>query len=105
MSATHACKEIVWLKRLLGELGVKQNRVIIHCNSECIAFGEKTLGFMHELNTLMFNITSFSRQQRMGWVDHIVEDPHSREYCRYFEKPVAREKFVWTRASLALVVG
>lgn len=33
MTATHACKEAVWLKRLLGELDVKQDRVIVHFDS------------------------------------------------------------------------
>lgn len=32
MSATHSCKENIWLKRLFGGLGVKQNRVIVHCD-------------------------------------------------------------------------
>ena len=32
--ATKACKEVIWIQRLLGELGHKQHKVTMYCNNQ-----------------------------------------------------------------------
>lgn len=34
IAAVEACKEALWLKRFLKELGLKQEKYVIYCNSQ-----------------------------------------------------------------------
>ena len=34
IAATKACKEILWMQRFLGEIGIKQDKYVLYCNSQ-----------------------------------------------------------------------
>ena len=34
IALTEAAKEVIWLKRLIGEFGVKQENYVMHCDSQ-----------------------------------------------------------------------
>ena len=37
MAATQACKEAVWIQRILEEFKHKQEKIFLFCKSECLA--------------------------------------------------------------------
>ena len=41
MAATQACKEAIWVKRLMEELGHKQEKIPVYCDS-CLAHCKKS---------------------------------------------------------------
>ncbi|PHT71831.1 hypothetical protein T459_22616 [Capsicum annuum] len=36
IAAVEACKELLWMKRFLGELGYAQERYVLHCHSQSV---------------------------------------------------------------------
>ena len=34
MAATELCKEMMWMKKFLQELGLKQEEYVVHCDSQ-----------------------------------------------------------------------
>lgn len=34
IAATEACKEMLWIQRFLGELGIKQDKYVLYCDSQ-----------------------------------------------------------------------
>lgn len=34
MGVTEAVKEVIWLRGLLGKLGLEQNLTVVHCDSQ-----------------------------------------------------------------------
>jgi hypothetical protein len=34
MAATQACKEAIWMKKLMEELGHKQEKILLYCDSQ-----------------------------------------------------------------------
>lgn len=45
IASTKASKEMLWLNRLLNEIGFKQDRYLIHCDSESVIHLKKNLSF------------------------------------------------------------
>jgi len=33
IAATEACKEMLWMQRFLGEIGIKQDKYVLYCDS------------------------------------------------------------------------
>ncbi|KAH9753878.1 Integrase catalytic domain-containing protein [Citrus sinensis] len=91
MAATQACKEVIWIQRLLEELGHKQEKISMFCDSQSA---------LHIARNPAFH----SRTK------HIVEDGnvdlqniHTKENLAYvLTKPINTDKFVWSRSSCGL---
>ena len=45
MAATQACKEVVWVKRLLNKLGHKQEKITLFCDSQSALHIARNLAF------------------------------------------------------------
>ena len=101
MAATQACKEAVWVKRLLEELGHKQEKITLFCDSQSA---------LH----IARNPTFHSRTKHIGvqyhFVREVVEDGsvdmlkiHTKEnLADVMTKPINTDKFVWSRSSYGL---
>ena len=101
MAATQACKEAIWIQRLLEELGYKQQKIPVFCDSQSA---------LHIARNPAFH----SRTKHIGvqyhFVREVVEDGsvdlqkiHTKEnLADVLTKPINTDKFVWSRSSCGL---
>ncbi|KAH9649806.1 hypothetical protein KPL70_026120 [Citrus sinensis] len=101
MAATQACKEAIWIQRLLEELGHKQQKIPVFCDSQSA---------LHIARNPAFH----SRTKHIGvqyhFVREVVEDGsvdlqkiHTKEnLADVLTKPINTDKFVWSRSSCGL---
>ncbi|KAK0605571.1 hypothetical protein LWI29_028241 [Acer saccharum] len=101
MAATQACKEAIWIKRLMEELGHKQEKIILFCDSQSA---------LHIARNPAFH----SRTKHIGvqyhFVREVVEDGsvdmqkiHTKEnLADVMTKPINTDKFIWCRSSYGL---
>ncbi|KOM25685.1 hypothetical protein LR48_Vigan153s000700 [Vigna angularis] len=101
MAATQACKEAIWIQRLLEELGHKQNKITVYCDSQSA---------LHIARNPAFH----SRTKHIGvqyhFVREVVEkgDVDLEKICTkdnladVMTKAVNTDKFVWSRSSYGL---
>ncbi|KAH9752533.1 Integrase catalytic domain-containing protein [Citrus sinensis] len=101
MAATQACKEAIWIQRLLEELRHKQEKISVFCDSQSA---------LH----IARDPTCHSKTKHIGVHDHfvreVVEDGsvdlqkiHAKEnLADVMTKPINTVKFVWSRSSCGL---
>ena len=65
MAATQACKEAVWVKRLLEELGHKQEKITIFCDSQNALHIAKNPAFHSRTKHMGFNTILFEKWWKM----------------------------------------
>jgi len=102
MSATQACKEAIWIQRLMEELGHKQQKIIIYCDSESA---------LH----IARNPTFHSRTKHIGVQYHFVREVvevgnvdmqkiHTKDnLADVMTKPINTNKFEWCRSCYGLL--
>jgi len=101
IAASHACKEAVWLKGLLGEFGRLQNNIKLLCDSQSA---------IHLAKNLTYHSKSKHIPIKYHFVRQVItergvslEKVHTKENCAdMFTKPVFLEKLRWCLASLGL---
>ncbi|KAH9734074.1 Integrase catalytic domain-containing protein [Citrus sinensis] len=101
MAATQACKEAIWIQRLLEELGHGQEKISVFCDSQSA---------LHIARNPAFH----SRTKHIGvqyhFVREVVEDRsvdlqkiHTKEnLADVLTKQINTDKFVWGRSSCGL---
>ncbi|KAH9667565.1 retrovirus-related pol polyprotein from transposon TNT 1-94-like protein [Citrus sinensis] len=101
MVATQACKEAIWIQRLLEELGHGQEKIPVFCDSQSA---------LHIARNPAFH----SRTKHIGvqyhFVREVVEDGsvdlqkiHTKEnLADVLTKPINTDKFIWSRSSCGL---
>lgn len=52
IAATEACKEMLWIQQFLGELGIKQHKYVLYCDSQSAIHLAKNPAFHSRKNTL-----------------------------------------------------
>ena len=101
VSASHACKEAVWLKGLLGELGQFQKIVNIFCDSQIAIHLAKNPAYHSKTKHIPVKYHYVRHVIDEGEV--ILEKVHTKKNCAdMFTKPVTLEKLRWCIASLGL---
>ena len=101
IAASHACKEAVWLKGLLGEFGRLQDNIRLLCDSQSA---------MHLAKNPAYHSKSKHIPIKYHFVRQVItergvslEKVHTKENCAdMFTKPVLLEKLRWCLASLGL---
>jgi hypothetical protein len=101
MAATQACKEAIWLKRLLAELNVEQDEFVIHCDSQSA---------LHLAKNPAFHSRTKHIDVQYHFVRDVIEDGVVRlqkihtdvNPADILTKPVTREKFNTSKTSLGL---
>ena len=101
IAASHACKEVIWLRSLLKEIGRLQNNVHVFCDSQSVIH-LATNHVYHSKTKHIDVIYHFVRQAiSEGGVD--LKKVHTKKNCAdMFTKPVLLEKLRWCVASLGL---
>ena len=101
MAATQACKEAIWMQRLLEELGHKQEKIQLFCDSQSA---------LHIARNPAFH----SRTKHIGvqyyFVREVVEECSvdmlkihtNKNLADAMTKPICTDKFVWCRSSYGL---
>lgn len=102
MAATQACKEAIWVRRIMEELGHKQEKMYLFCDSQSA---------LHIARNPAFH----SRTKHIGvqyhFVREVVENEsvdmqkiHTKDnLADVFTKPISTDKFEWSRSSCGLV--
>ncbi|GKE22936.1 retrovirus-related pol polyprotein from transposon TNT 1-94 [Tanacetum coccineum] len=67
MAATKACKELLWLKRFLQELGFKQQRYAVLCDNQSA---------IHLAKNSMFHKRTKHIDIRYHWIRDAIRDAH-----------------------------
>ena len=101
MAATQACKEAIWLKRLLAELNVEQDEFVIHCDSQSA---------LHLAKNPAFHSRTKHIDVQYHFIRDVIEDGVVRlqkihtdvNPADILTKPVTREKFNTSKTSLGL---
>ena len=91
VAATEACKELLWLKRFLQELGFKQQRYVVLCDNQSA---------IHLAKNSMFHKRTKHIDVRYHWIRDAIEDGlfeldkvHTDDNgSDTLTKPLAREK-------------
>ena len=101
MAATEACKEAIWLKRLVEELGHTQQNIPVYCDSQSA---------LH----IARNPSSHSRTKHIDvqyhFVREVVEEGsvdmqkiHTKDnLADIMTKPVNSDKFIWCKSFYGL---
>ncbi|KAK9152086.1 hypothetical protein Syun_010395 [Stephania yunnanensis] len=101
IASTHACKEAIWLKRLLGEFKLNQDQFSVYCDSQSA---------LHLARNPAFHSRTKHIEVRYHFVRKVVEDGQillhkistKSNPADMLTKPVAKEKFTYCCTSLGL---
>ena len=102
MAATQACKEAIWIQRLLEELGHKQEKIFVFCDSQSA---------LHIVRNPTFHFKRKHIGVQYHFVREVVEDKsvdlqkiHTNENLSdVLTKSINIDKFFWSRSSCGLV--
>ena len=93
MAATQACKEAVWVKRLLEELGHKQERITLFCDSQSVLHIAKNPAFYSRTKHIGVQYHFFREVVEDGRVDMLKI--HTKEnLADVMTKSINTDKFV-----------
>ena len=65
--ATEACKEMLWMQRFLGDLGIKQEKYVLYCDSQSA---------IHLAKNPAFHSKSKHIDLRYHWIRQVLEEGH-----------------------------
>ena len=67
IATTEVCKEMLWMKEFLQELGLKQENYVVHCDSQSA---------IHLCKNPTFNSKSKHIDVRYHWIRNILKEKH-----------------------------
>lgn len=67
IAATEACKEMLWMQRFLGELGIKQDKYVLHCDSQSA---------IHLVKNPAFHSRTKHIDLKYHWIRQVLEEGH-----------------------------
>ena len=101
MTTTQACKEVVWVKRLLQELGHKQEKITLFCDSQSALHIAKNPAFHFKTKHIGVQYHFFREVVEDESVDMLKIHP-KENLADVMTKPINTDKFVWSRSSYGL---
>jgi transposase InsO family protein len=101
MAATQACKEAIWMKKLMEELGHKQEKILLYCDSQSA---------LHIARNPAFHSRTKHIDVQYHFVREVVEDGSvdfqkvntKKNPADALTKPVNTNKYIWCRSSYGL---
>jgi hypothetical protein len=91
MVDSHACKEEIWLKGLLGEFGRMQDKVKVFCDSQSVIHMESNPYYHSKLKHISIKYHFVRHVVDEGGV--ALEKVHTKvNYTDMFTKPILLEK-------------
>ena len=101
IAASHACKEAIWLKGLLGELGKVQNTIKVFCDSQSAIHLDKNPAYHSKTKHIPVKYHFVRHIVDEGGV--VLEKVRTKKNSAYmFTKPITLEKLWWCLASPGL---
>ncbi|KAH9781414.1 hypothetical protein KPL71_008457 [Citrus sinensis] len=98
MAATQACKEAIWIQRLLEELGHKQQKIPIFCDSQSTLHIARNPAFHSRTKHIGVQYHFVREVVEKGSVD--LQKIHTKEnLADVLTKPINADKFIWSRSS------
>ena len=59
ITITEGCKEALWMRKFLEELGLRQKKYVVYSDSQSVIHISKNSTFIHDQSILMLDITGF----------------------------------------------
>ena len=79
IATTEACKEMLWMQRFLGEIGIKQDKYVLYCDSQSA---------IHLAKNPTFHSKTKHIDLRYHWIRHVLEEGHlSLEKIHTYRNP------------------
>lgn len=101
MAATQACKEAVWIQRLLEELGHMQKKIVLFCDSQSALHIARNPAFHSRTKHIRVQYHFVREVVEEGSVD--MQKIHTDEnLADVMTKPINADKFTWCRSSYGL---
>ncbi|KAH9669686.1 hypothetical protein KPL70_021889 [Citrus sinensis] len=101
MAATQACKEAVWIQRLLKELGHKQEKISVFCDSQSALYIARNPAFHSRTKHIGVQYHFVRKVVEDGSVD--LQKIHTKEnLADVLTKPINTDMFIWSRSSYGL---
>ena len=101
MAATQACKEAIWIQRLLGELGHKQQKITVYCDSQSALHIARNPAFHSRTKHIGVQYHFVREVVEEGSVD--MQKIHTKDnLADVMTKPINTNKFIWCRSSYGL---
>jgi len=101
MVATQACKEAIWMKKLMEELGHKQEKIPLYCDSQNVLHIARNPAFHSRTKHIDVQYNFVREVMEDGSVDfqkvHTKKNP-----ANALTKPINTNKYVWCRSSYGL---
>lgn len=102
VTATQASKEAVWLKMILEELGHKQEKVSLFCDSQSALHLAMNPAFHSKTKHIRVQFHFVRERVEEGTVD--MQKIHTKDnLADFMTKAVNTDKFIWCRSSSGLV--
>ena len=101
MAATQACKESIWIQRLLEELGHKQQKITVYCDSQSALHIARNPAFHSRTKHIGVQYHFVREVVEEGSVD--LQKIHTKDnLADVMTKPINADKFAWSRSSYGL---
>uniref|UniRef100_A0A2N9GLP2 Gag-Pol polyprotein n=1 Tax=Fagus sylvatica TaxID=28930 RepID=A0A2N9GLP2_FAGSY len=101
VAATQASKEAIWLQMLLEELGHKQEKIALFCDSQSALHLAKNPAFHSKTKHIRVQYHFVREKVEEGSVD--IQKIHTKDnLADMLTKPINNDKFIWCRSSLGL---
>ena len=101
MAATQACKEAIWIQRLIEELGHKQQKISVYCDSQSALHIARNPAFHSRTKHIGVQYHFVREVVEEGSVD--MQKIHTKDnLADAMTKPINTEKFEWCRSSYGL---
>ena len=101
MAATQACKEAIWIQRLLEELGHKQEKITLFCDSQSALHLARNPAFHSRTKHIGVQYHFVREVVEKGNVD--MKKIHTKDnLADALTKPINVEKYIWCRSSYGL---
>ena len=101
MTATQACKEAVWVKRLLKELGHKQKKITLFCDSQSALHIAKNPVFHYRMKHIGIQYHFVREVVKDGSID-MLKIHTKKNLADVITKSINTNKFVWNGSSYSL---
>ena len=101
MAAIQACKEAIWIQRLLEKLGHKQQKIPVFCDSQSALHIARNPAFCSRTKHIGVQYHFVREIMEDGSVD--LQKIHTKEnLADVLTKPINADKFIWSRSSYSL---
>ena len=101
MAVTQACKEAIWIQRLIEELGHKQQKISVYCDSQSALHITRNPAFHSRTKHIGVQYHFVREVVEEGSVD--MQKIHTKDnLADAMTKPINTEKFEWCRSSYGL---